>query len=51
MTIVDAQRENRFRFSGGLYGQTVSGLMWLSSAGFATWASPETAILVLVVGG
>jgi hypothetical protein len=51
MNIVDAQRENRFRFSGGLYGQTVSGLIWLISAGFATWGSPETAILVLVVGG
>jgi hypothetical protein len=51
MNIIDAQRENRFRFSGGLYGQAVSGLLWLNSAGFASWGSPETAILVLVVSG
>jgi hypothetical protein len=51
MNILDAQRENRFRFSGGLYGQTISGLIWLISAGFASWGSPETAILVLVVSG
>src|SRR5262249_6075467 len=41
----------RFRFSGGFYGQAVSGLIWLVSAGFASWGSPRTAILVLVVGG
>jgi hypothetical protein len=51
MNIVDAQRENRFRFSGGFYGQAVSGLIWLVSAGFATWGSPRTAIWVLVAGG
>jgi hypothetical protein len=51
MNIVDAQRENRFRFSGGFYGQAVSGLIWLVSAGFATWGSPRTAILILVGGG
>ena len=51
MIIIDAQRENRVRFSGGFYGQTVSGLIWLISAGFASWGSPETAILVLVVSG
>jgi hypothetical protein len=51
MNIVDAQRENRFRFSGGLYGQAVSGLIWLISAGFASWGDPKTAILFLVAGG
>ena len=51
MIIIDAQRENRFRFSGGFYGQTVSGLIWLISAGFASWGNPKTAILVLVAGG
>src|SRR5262249_47577830 len=51
MNIVDAQRENRFRFSGGFYGQAVSGLIWLISACFASWGSPTTAISVLVVGG
>jgi len=28
MNIVDAQREVRFRWSGGFYGQAVSGLIW-----------------------
>jgi hypothetical protein len=51
MNIIDAQRENRFRFSGGLYGQTVSGLIWLISASFASWGRRETAIWVLVVSG
>jgi hypothetical protein len=51
MNIVDAQRENRFRFSGGFYGQAVSGLIWLVSASFASWGSPRTAIAVLVFGG
>jgi hypothetical protein len=51
MNIVDAQREVRFRFSGGFYGQAVSGMIWLVSASFAWWGSPSTAISVLVVGG
>lgn len=51
MDIVDAQREVRFRFSGGFYGQAVSGLIWLASACFASWGSPQTAIWVLLVGG
>jgi hypothetical protein len=51
MDIVDAQRENRFRFSGGFYGQAVSGLLWLLSAGFASWSTPRTAIWVALVGG
>ena len=51
MNIVDAQRENRFRYSGGFYGQAVSGVIWLVSAGFASWGSPRTAIAVLVIGG
>ncbi len=51
MNIIDAQREMRFRFSGGFYGQAVSGLIWLVSAGFASWGSSRTAIAVLVIGG
>jgi hypothetical protein len=51
MNIIDAQRENRFRFSGGLYGQAVSGVLWLASAGLATWSTPQAAITFLVVGG
>jgi hypothetical protein len=51
MNIVDAQQEVRFRYSGGFYGQAVSGLIWLVSASFASWGSPRTAITVLVIGG
>jgi hypothetical protein len=51
MNIVNAQREVRFRYSGGFYGQAVSGVIWLVSASFASWSSPRTAIAVLVIGG
>jgi hypothetical protein len=51
MHIVDAQRENRFRFSGGFYGQAISGLMWLVSACVASWGTPKSAILLLVTAG
>jgi hypothetical protein len=51
MTIVDAQQEVRSRFRGGFYGQLVSGLLWLLSAGLAVWGSPHAAIACLVVGG
>lgn len=51
MNILDAQRENRFRFSGGFYGQAVAGLIWLVSASFASWGNSRTAIWVLLVGG
>jgi hypothetical protein len=51
MNIADAQREVRFRYSGGFYGQAVSGVIWLVSAGFASWDSPRTAITVLVISG
>ena len=51
MHITDAQRENRFRYSGGFYGQAVAGLIWLVSASFASWSSPRTAISFLVISG
>jgi hypothetical protein len=51
MTLVEAQREVRTRFVGGFYGQLVSGVLWLASAGLATWSSPRAAITTLVVGG
>jgi len=51
MNIVGAQREVRMRFVGGFYGQAVSGVLWLVSAGFATWTTPRAAIVVLVAGG
>jgi len=49
--IVDAQREIRVRYVGGFYGQLVSGLLWLLSAGLAVWSGPRAAITTLVVGG
>ena len=51
MRIVDAQREIRTRYVGGFYGQLVSGLLWLLSAGLAVWSGPRAAITTLVVGG
>ena len=35
MTIAEAQLEMRRRFAGGFYGQFVSGVLWLLSAGVA----------------
>jgi hypothetical protein len=51
MNIIDAQREIRFRFSGGCFGQAVSGIIWLLSAGFASSGQVQTAIALLVMGG
>jgi hypothetical protein len=51
MDIVDAQREVRTRFVGGFYGQLVSGVLWLVSAGLATWSTPRAAITMLVLSG
>lgn len=51
MNIQAAQREMRTRFAGGFYGQLVSGLLWLVSAGLATWSTPRAAISTLVIGG
>ena len=51
MRIVDAQREMRTRYVGGFYGQLVSGLLWLLSAGLAVWSSPRAGIMTLVLGG
>ena len=51
MEISEAQKEMRTRFVGGFYGQLVSGLLWLASAGLAIWSSPRAAITMLVVGG
>ena len=51
MDIREAQLEMRTRFVGGFYGQIVSGVLWVASAGLATWSSPRAAIATLVVGG
>lgn len=51
MRIADAQREIRTRYVGGYYGQLVSGVLWLVSAGLAVWVGPRAAISTLVAGG
>ncbi len=51
MMIADAQREIRTRYVGGFYGQFVSGVIWLLSAGLAVWDSERAGIFILVVGG
>lgn len=51
MNVADAQREVRTVFRGGFMGQLVSGALWLGSATAATYSTPRTAILLLVVGG
>ncbi|HSG46372.1 MAG TPA: hypothetical protein VLA43_01035 [Longimicrobiales bacterium] len=51
MHIADAQREMRSAFLGGLVGQLVSGLLWLTSAALWTWGSPRAGITFVVVGG
>ena len=51
MSIVEAQREIRTRYVGGYYGQLVSGLLWLLSAGLAVRVGPRAAISTVVVGG
>jgi len=51
MTIAEAQKEVRTAFLGGSVGQFVSGVLWLVSSALATWSTPRTAILALVLGG
>ena len=51
MNISNAQRENRFRFHGGFYGQLVSGVLWLFSACLAVTVGVKCAIIALVFGG
>lgn len=51
MTIPEAQQEMRARYCGGFYGQLVSGILWLVSAGLGTWGTPRAAITSLVVSG
>jgi hypothetical protein len=51
MYITDAQRDVRMVFLGGFAGQLVSGILWLLSAGLATFATPDSAILLLVLRG
>jgi hypothetical protein len=51
VNISDAQRDVRSIFLGGFAGQLVASLVWLASAALATWRSPKSAIIALVVGG
>lgn len=51
MDITTAQHDVRHIYRGGFMGQLVSALVWAASAAAATWSSPRTAILVLVIGG
>jgi hypothetical protein len=51
MDVSEAQREVRTVYMGGFMGQLVSGMLWLGSAAAATYATPRTAILLLIVGG
>ncbi len=51
MTVEEAQRDMRQAFVGGFFGQLVSGLIWALSGALATWATPRTAITLLVLGG
>ncbi len=44
MLVQDAQREVRTVFVGGFWGQLVSSIIWLASAGIATWVSPKAGI-------
>jgi hypothetical protein len=51
MNITVAQRENRFRFHGGFYGQLVLGVLWLVSGCLAVTLGAKSAIMALVCGG
>jgi len=51
MEIKTAQQDVQSTFVRGSVGQTVSGLIWLTSAALATWVSGRYAIIVLVVVG
>lgn len=51
MLIKDAQSEASRVYFGGSIGIAVSGILWLASACLATWHTPKSAILLLVIGG
>lgn len=51
MDIQDAQREVRFVYIGGFWGQLVSSVIWLVSAALGTWVTPRASILAVVIGG
>ena len=51
MYVQDAQREMRFVYIGGFWGQLVSSVIWLVSATLGTWVDPRASILTVVIGG
>jgi hypothetical protein len=51
MLISESQQELRTVYDGGLYGQLVSGMVWLLSAALASWYSSRSATIMLVIGG
>lgn len=51
MRIEEAQREMRRVYLGGSVGGFVCAVLWLTSAGIATWGSRTLAVYVLVLGG
>src|SRR5215475_11447439 len=51
MDIQDAQREVRYVYIGGFWGQLVSSIIWLVSAALGTWVTPKASILSVVIGG
>jgi hypothetical protein len=51
MEIKSAQQDVQSTFLRGSVGQTVSGVIWLLSAGLGTWVSERYAILALVFAG
>ena len=51
MHVEEAQGEVIRVYLGGSVGQAVSGFLWLASASLATWHTPKSAILLLVLGG
>jgi hypothetical protein len=51
MDIQDAQREVRFVYIGGFWGQLGASVIWLVSAALGTWVTPRVSILTVVIGG
>ena len=51
MRVDQAQQELRRVYSGGLVGQSVTGVLWLVSSALSVWQSPRAGMLCLVLGG
>jgi hypothetical protein len=51
MNVAEAQLECRTVYLGGMIGQIVSGVLWLTSTAISTWVSPARGIWVLCLGG